>query len=96
MKYYHRSSVTPDAVIACAAVFFGGRLAPTEEASRRRSFTSSLGTISVDVMAEGGHYTLVTVMTNQPAESELDRLAKRFLGEVHCLANPRHELRGSY
>lgn len=96
MKYYHRSSAAPDAVIASAAVYFGGRLAPTEESPRRRGFAGSLGSISVDVIAEGGHYTLVTVTTDQPAESELDRLAKRFLGEVHCIANPKHELRGSY
>ncbi len=96
MKYFHRTSATPDAVIASAAVFFGGRLTPTVEMSRRRSFASSLGTIRIDVAAEGGHYTLVTVQTDQPAESELDRLAKRFLGEVYRLAKPHHELRGSY
>jgi hypothetical protein len=50
----------------------------------------------VNVVAEGGHYTLVTVETNQPGESELDKLAKRFLGEVHQLAEPSHVLRGSY
>nr|MBA2293064.1 hypothetical protein [Gemmatimonadales bacterium] len=46
--------------------------------------------------AEGGHYTLVTIDTDQPAESELDRLGKHFLGEVHKMANPQHELRGTY
>ena len=96
MKYFHRTSAAPDAVIASAAVFFGGRLTPTGELSRRRTFAGSLGTISIDVMAEGGHYTLVNVATDQPAESELDRLAKRFLGEVYRLAKPSHELRGSY
>ncbi len=41
--------------------FFGPRLAPTEEAPRRRRFSGTLGQIAVNVQAEGGHYTLVTV-----------------------------------
>jgi hypothetical protein len=48
------------------------------------------------VQAEGGHYTRITVHTDQPGESEIDKLAKRFLGEVHVLAEPAHQLRGSY
>jgi len=39
---------------------------------------------------------LVEVETNQPGESEIDKLAKRFLGEVHTLAEPAHALRGAY
>jgi hypothetical protein len=50
----------------------------------------------VDVRAEGGHYTHVTVATDQVGESEVDKLAKRFLGTVHTKADPRHELRGAY
>ena len=96
MKYFHRSSVPTGDVLAHAAVFFGPRLAPAGVMPHRRSFSGSLGTLHVDVVAEGGHYTLVTITTDQPAESELDRLGKRFLGEVHCLAEPAHELRGSY
>ena len=96
MKYFHRTSVPADDVIASAAVFFGGRLTPTAEAGRRRAFAGSLGSLQVDVAAEGGHYTLVTITPDQPAESELDRLGKRFLGEVHRLAHPDHALRGSY
>jgi hypothetical protein len=52
--------------------------------------------VTVTVVAEGGHYTLVTVETNQPGESEIDRLAKRFLGEVHTSVDPTHVLRGAY
>ena len=82
--------------MARANAFFGARLAPTEEAPRRRRFTGTLGQISVSAMAEGGHYTLITVETNQPGESEADKLAKRFLAEVHVLDEPAHQLRGSY
>jgi hypothetical protein len=96
MKYFHRTSVAPDAVVDRAAAYFGDRMQTTEEGDRRRAFTSSLGTVRVLVQAEGGHYTLVTIETNQPGESELDRVAKRFLSVVHTMAHPAHSLRGAY
>ena len=96
MKYFHRTSITPDAAVARAAEFFGARLTPTEEAPRRRRFGGTLGQLAVSVQAEGGHYTLVTIETDQPGESELDKLAKRFLAEVHQRAEPAYELRGAY
>jgi hypothetical protein len=96
MKYFHRTSVTPDAVIQRATAFFSGRLAPLEEGARRRRFAGALGQLSVTAQAEGGHYTLVTLETNQVGESELDKLAKRFLSVVHTLAEPAHSLRGAY
>ena len=96
MKYFHRTSVSPDAVIAQAASFLGSRLTPAGEAPRRRAFSGSLGSVTVTAAPEGGHFTLVTVVTDQPGESELDKLAKHFLGTVHVLAEPGHQLRGDY
>ena len=96
MKYFHRTHLAPDAVIARANAYFGARLAPTEEAPRRRRFSGTIGQVAVTVQAEGGHYTLITVDTNQPGESEADRLAKRFLTVVHTMADPAHEARGAY
>ena len=96
MKYFHRTSVSPDAAVARAAEFFGARLTPIEEAPRRRRFGGTLGQLTVSVQAEGGHYTLVTIETDQPGESELDKLAKRFLTVVHTMADPAHEPRGAY
>mgnify|MGYP003402072549 CR=1 FL=1 len=96
MKYFHRTSVTPAAAVARAAEFFGARLTPIEEAPRRRRFGGTLGQLTVSVQAEGGHYTLVTIETDQPGESELDKLAKRFLTVVHTMADPAHEPRGAY
>ncbi|MGH7702947.1 MAG: hypothetical protein ACREMO_07620 [Gemmatimonadales bacterium] len=96
MKYFHRTTLSPDQVIAGANAFFGARLAPTDETPRRRRFSGAVGQITVGVQAEGGHYTLVTVGTNQPGESEADKLAKRFLTEVHALAEPAYEVRGAY
>jgi hypothetical protein len=96
MKYFHRTSISPDQVIQGAARFFGATLAPVEEKPRRRQFAGSIGRISVTVQAEGGHYTLVTVETDQVGESEADKVAKRFLTMVHTLAEPDHRPIGAY
>jgi hypothetical protein len=96
MKYFHRTQLTPDDVLARATAFFGARLAPAQEEPRRRAFAGSIGQIGVVVQAEGGHYTLVTVETNQVGESEADKLAKRFLTVVHTMADPTHRPIGAY
>jgi hypothetical protein len=96
MKYFHRTSIPLDEVMTRAAGYFGGRMTATEESGRRRRYTSPLGQVTVSAQAEGGHYTLVTVETNQPGESELDKLAKRFLSVVHTLVDGGHVLRGAY
>ena len=96
MKYFHRTTTTPDDVIHHATRFFGRQLSPLSEGSRDRGFGGAIGQLHVSVLAEGGHYTLVTVETNQPGESEIDKLAKRFLVTVHQLAEPGYPLRGAY
>ena len=96
MKYFHRTPITPDAVIERAQEYFGQRLTPTEETARTREYTGSIGRVRVSVQAEGGHYTLITLATDQPGESEADKLAKRFLTTVHTLADPSHQMRGAY
>ena len=96
MKYFHRTSITPDQVVERATGFFGPQLTPTEETSRRRGFSGTIGTLAMTVQAEGGHYTLIVIETDQPGESELDKLAKRFLTMVHTMADPTHEPRGAY
>lgn len=96
MRYFHRTSVAPDEVVAHAATYFGARMSPTEEGRRTRRFSSPIGQLGVTVQAEGGHYTLVTVETNQPGESEIDKFAKRFLSTIHAQADGRHVVRGAY
>jgi hypothetical protein len=96
MKYFHRTHLSPDEVLAGANKFFGASLAPLEQGARRRQFAGSIGRIGVTVQAEGGHYTLVTVETNQVGESEADKLAKRFLTLVHTRAEPTHRPIGAY
>jgi hypothetical protein len=96
MKYFHRTHLPAEAVLHCATEFFGGRLAPVEEAPRRRRFAGAIGQVTVTIEAEGGHYTRITVETNQVGESEADKLAKRFLTLVHTQAHAGHEPRGAY
>ena len=96
MRYFHRTSVSPDRALDMAKAFFGARLVPAEEAPRRRTYTGTLGKVTISARAEGGHYTFVEVSTDQPGEAELDRLAKRFLAELHRRADPTHQVRGAY
>ena len=96
MKYFHRTSLPAARVLDAARRFFGGRLAPAEETPRRRAYSGPLGRVTVSARAEGGHYTLIEVGTDQVGESELDRLARRFLAEVHREVDPAHALRGAY
>jgi hypothetical protein len=88
--------VSPQDVLTHAKTFFGTRLAPADEAPRRRTYAGPLGRVTIAARAEGGHYTFVEVATDQVGESELDRLAKRFLAELHRQAEPSYELRGAY
>jgi len=96
MKYFHRTSVPPDTVLAAAQRFFRPTLAQVRAEPRRAEFAGTIGNIGITVQAEGGHYTLVTAETDQVGESEADKLAKRFLTMVHTLAEPAHRPIGAY
>lgn len=96
MRYFHRTSIAPDDVLAEADAYFGERLVRCDAGDRRRSFTGTIGRIDLTVEAEGGHYTLINVATDQVGESEADKVAKRFLSVVHKRAQPQHEVKGAY
>ena len=96
MRYFHRTTLSPADVLAAARDYFGARLAPSEESPRRLGYRGTLGKVTVSARAEGGHYTFIDMLTDQVGESELDKLAKRFLAEVHRKVEPAHELRGAY
>ena len=96
MRYFHRTQLSPDKVLAEADRHFGLHLEEIEHSARARRYDGSLGTVGVAVLLEGGHYVHITVQTDQVGESELDKLAKRFLGQVHKLAHPDYQLRGAY
>ena len=96
MRYFHRTALPIEDVLAAADAFLGQRMQQTSSAGRHRSFSHPSGTLTVDVRAEGGHYTHVTVATDQVGESEIDKLAKRFLAVVHAKDHPHYALRGAY
>jgi hypothetical protein len=96
MRYFHRTSLSPERVLELAAAHLGARLPPAEEAPRRRAYSGAVGRVVVTARPEGGHYTFVEVATDQVGESEIDKLAKRFLAEVHREAEPAHAIRGAY
>jgi hypothetical protein len=96
MRYFHRTALSPDAALQEADRFFGNHLTPAGSGPRSRTYSGTIGRITIQVTAEGGHYTLITAGTDQVGESEADKLAKRFLGVVHKQAEPEHTLRGAY
>ena len=96
MRYFHRTSLPPDDAFALADEFFGSRVQILATVGRRRTFRHAGGTVTIDVRVEGGHYTLVSVSTDQLGESEVDKLAKRFLAVVHAAVHRQHEVRGAY
>lgn len=96
MRYFHRTSVSIDKVLEEADRYFGERLERQSVEDRERIFAGAIGRVTVAVRAEGGHYTLITIATDQVGESELDKLAKRFLTLVHTKADTDHVARGAY
>jgi hypothetical protein len=97
VRHFHRSSLTPDDVLATADAFFPTiGLAATETAARARSFTGALGTLRLEVRPEGGHYTFVEAHTDQVGESRLDRNVKKFFVRLHRRADPAHALEAAY
>ena len=65
-------------------------------AARARTFSGPLGTVSVLVKPEGGHYTFVEADTDQMGESRLDKNVKRFFVELHREADPTHRIEAHY
>ena len=96
MRYFHRTSLSPDDVLAEADRHFGDRLQTVSSSARARTFQGAVGTITVQVEREGGHYTHITISTDQVGESEADKTAKRYLTRVHARADDRHVARGAY
>ena len=91
MRLFHRTSVGPAAVIAAADEFFPALdLARTGGDERSRTFTGQLGTLTLRVWMEGGHYTFVEVDSDQIGESRLDKNVKKFFVRLHRAADPSH------
>lgn len=97
MQYFYRAHVAPETVLAAAERYFTPcGLAMDKGRGDYARFVGSLGVVDLNVEIEGGHYTRVTMATRDVSRSELDRIAKRFLSELHGLEEPQHALRGAY
>ena len=97
MRLFHRTSVPPAAVMELADAHFTALgLKPTHSAARSRTYTGPLGTMTLAVRMEGGHYTFVEVETDQIGESRLDKNVKRFFVALHRKADPAHALEAGY
>ncbi len=97
MRHFFRTQLQPADVLAVADQFFPALGLPcVVHPSRGRSFAGPLGTLTMTVKKEGGHYTFVEVHTDQMGESRLDRNAKKFFVQLYRLESPGHALEASY
>ena len=97
MQYFYRAHTKPELVLGFADTFFGGRgFTRAPGGGDHFRFSDARGPVDVNVEIEGGHYTRVTVATKDVGESELDKVAKRFLTELHAVEEPGHKVRGAY
>ncbi len=97
MRHFHRTSVVPDVVMQVADAFFGALgMSTTASAARTRGFAGPLGTMTLSVKMEGGHYTFVEVHTDQITESRLDKNVKKFVLQLHRRVDKRHALEAGY
>ena len=97
MRHFYRSHLAPADVLATADEFFP-RIALTQNttAPRTRSFAGALGSLTLTVKMEGGHYTFVQADTDQMGESRLDRNVKKFFVRLHRIEEPSHAIAASY
>ena len=96
MRYFHRTTVPADEILAEADRYFGRSFDTIAQSHRAREYHGTIGTIRIAVKAEGGHYVHIAAETDQMGESEADKSAKRFFSLVHKLATPTHNVRGAY
>jgi hypothetical protein len=97
MRHFHRTHISPEAVLAIADRFFTALgLAQVSAEPRGRTYSGPLGAMTLAVGPEGGHYTRIDVETDQVGESRLDRNVKRFFVQVHRQADPSHRLPAAY
>jgi hypothetical protein len=97
MRHFFRCGLHPDEVLAHADTFFPTiGVTKSAAAARSRTFGGELGTLTLTVKMEGGHYTFVEAHTDQMGESRLDRNVKRYFVMLHKAAHPEHALDAAY
>jgi hypothetical protein len=97
MRHFHRTSLSPVDVMNEADRHFGALgLTRVSAESHTRQFSGPLGSMSLSVRMEGGHYTMVEASTDQVGESRLDKNVKKFFVALHRAADPRHRIEAGY
>jgi hypothetical protein len=97
LRHFHRTTLTPDVVLATADQFFTPLgLAKQSGDARARAFSGALGAMKLTVKMDGGHYTVVEAHTDQVGESRLDKNVKKFFNALHRTADPRHRIEAGY
>jgi hypothetical protein len=97
MRHFHRTSLVPAEAVALADEFFPALgLAVAATGPRTRTFAGPLGTLTLWVRPEGGHYTFVEAATDQIGESRLDKNVKNYFVRLHRRADPAHKLAAGY
>ncbi len=97
MRHFHRTHLAPDAALKIADDFFPtiGE-ARTSSLARSRAFSGPLGTMTLRIRPDGGHYTFIEVDTDQTGESRLDRNVKRYFVKVRKAEMPARALEAAY
>lgn len=97
MRHFFRCGLHPDDVLSRADTFFPTiGMTRTAGAARAHAFSGPLGTLTLSVRMEGGHYTFVEAHTDQTGESRLDRSVKKYFVQLHKAADPTHALDAAY
>ncbi len=97
MRHFHRTHLPPAEVLSVADAFFPSiGLSQTSAGERERRYAGALGTMTLRVRPEGGHYTFIEAETDQVGESRLDKNVKRFFVQVHRTAEPTHRIPAAY
>ena len=97
MRHFHRTHLGPDAALALADEFFPTiGVARTATQKRSRAFSGTLGTMTLKIRADGGHYTMLEVETDQMGESRLDRNVKKYFVKVRRAEDPARDLEAAF
>jgi hypothetical protein len=97
MRHFYRTHLAPARVLVSADEFFPALgLAPLATAPRSRTYSGTLGTVTLLIKSEGGHYTFVQADTDQMGESRMDRNVKRFYVGLHRTEEPSHAIAAAY
>jgi hypothetical protein len=97
MQHFFRTQLPPEVTMTEADAFFPTiGMTLSGKASRERTFAGALGSVTLRVRPEGGHYTFVQAETDQTGESRLDRNVKKYFVRLHRRADPGHRPAAAY